>query len=46
MWWIFGGKISVGFAQERYTPARNYCEINSENSFCVTEIRFSKKTIP
>ena len=29
-----------------YTPVGNYCEINAENIIHVTEMRFSKKTIP
>ena len=33
--------LSVG-----YTPARNYFEINSENIFHLTEMRFSKKEFP
>ena len=29
-----------------YTPAGSYCDLNSENIICVTEMRFSKKIIP
>ena len=40
------GTLKLSCPDFVYTPARNYCEISSENIFHVTDMRFSKKIIP